>query len=312
MPALSPVMPVSASPHHDVAGQRHMRASFASASRLRWAVAASRTVARIPVTVGVLALVLSMGIYTGTLWHAADAVSDVLTPLSFGTPRLQDGRPWTFAIGAFVQSGPEWYVLAVTLCIGLAAYEKRIGSLRTAVTLFGTQLAATLVTAALLWPRINESWAWAASLAHQVDVGISAGVLGVLGASTAIISHSWRRGVRLCALAYLSVMVLRSGLLPDVEQLLAFGSGVLLGPILAGRPPLPMRSPRPGGLEARLVASALVASMAVGNLVDAIHPGIGGVFGAGLTTHPPMHGFALIIGELAVGLLVADALRRGR
>ncbi len=243
MPAVSPVMPVSASPHHDVAGQRHMRASFASASRLRWAVAASRTVARIPVTVGVLALVLSMGIYTGTLWHAADAVSDVLTPLSFGTPRLQDGRPWTFAIGAFVQSGPEWYVIAVTLCIGLAAYEKRIGSRRTAVALFGTQLAATLVTAALLWPRANESWAWAASLAHQVDVGISAGVLGVLGASTAIISHSWRRGVRLCALAYLSVMVLRSGLLPDVEQLLAFGSGVLLGPILAGRPPLPIRSP---------------------------------------------------------------------
>ena len=115
-------------------------------------------------------------------------------------------------------------------------------SLRTAVALFGTQLAATLVTAALLWPRVNESWAWAASLAHQVDVGISAGVLGVLGASTAIISHSWRRGVRLCALAYLSVMVLRSGLLPDVEQLLAFGSGVLLGPILAGRPPLPIRS----------------------------------------------------------------------
>ena len=61
MPAVSPVMPVSASPHHDVAGQRHMRASFASASRLRWAVAASRTVARIPVTVGVFALVLSMG-----------------------------------------------------------------------------------------------------------------------------------------------------------------------------------------------------------------------------------------------------------
>ena len=63
----------------------------------------------------------------------------------------------TFAIGAFVQSGPEWYVIAVTLCIGLAAYEKRIGSLRTAIALFGTQLAATLVTAALLWPRANES-----------------------------------------------------------------------------------------------------------------------------------------------------------
>ena len=246
---------------HHVAPQGHTQAGSVAVRRLHSAIASAQTVTRIPVTVGVLTMLLSMGIITGTLWHAADPTSAVLTPFSFGAPRLLDGRPWTFATGVFVQPGPEWYIVAVMLCIGLAAYERRPGSLRTAVALFGTQLAATLSVAALLWPGVNQSWAWAASLANQVDVGISAGVFGVLGASTAIFSQSWRRGVRLCAFAYLSVMVLRSGLLPDVEQLLGFGAGVLLGPILGRRPRLRLRPSSLSGLPVRVVASVLVASM---------------------------------------------------
>jgi phosphatidylglycerol lysyltransferase len=267
----------------------------------------------IPFTMGALTLLLGMGIATGTLWRSLDPESGLLEALSFGTRRLHDGQWWTFGTGAFVLPRPEFYlVVGALLVVGLGSYERRVGSARAAVALLGTQLAGTLAAAIMMWPFQDSSWAWAASLSGHVDLGLSAGALGVAGAATALMSESWRRRIRVYGLTYLSVMVLRSGLLWDVEHLLAFSAGMLAGPALAGRPRYAIHLPTIDGMRIRAAAGVLIASVAVTKLVDTVYPGLGGVFGDGLPDHPPLHGLALTVGESVIALLVADALRRGR
>jgi len=49
-----------------------------------------------------------------------------------------------------------------------------------------------MLSALILWPHQGGSWLWAATLAHQVDLGLSAGALGVAGAGTALFNETWR------------------------------------------------------------------------------------------------------------------------
>jgi len=73
-------------------------------------------------------------------------------------------------------------------------------------------------------------------------------------------------------------------------------NGGLIDPV--GHPGVvgPQRShdrPRLGGRAVPIrrvtrVNRPISFTMALRHLVDAIHPGIGGIFGAGLSTHPPM------------------------
>lgn len=267
----------------------------------------------IPFTLAALVLLLGMGIATGTLWRALPTESGLLEALSFGTPRLYDGHWWTFVTGAFVLPRPEFYLFVGALLVaGLGRYERRVGSLRAAVALLGTQLVSTLAAALLLWPFQDASWAWAATLGGHVDLGLSAGALGVAGAATGLMSEAWRRRIRVCGLTFLSVTVLRSGLLWDVEHLLAFSAGILAAPALAGRRRRAVHLPELDGMRIRVGVAVLVASLAVANLVDAVYPGLGGVFGNGLPAHSPLHGTATMVAESVIALLVADALRRGR
>ncbi|MET3805221.1 lysylphosphatidylglycerol synthetase-like protein (DUF2156 family) [Nakamurella sp. UYEF19] len=267
----------------------------------------------IPFTIAALTLLLGMGIATGTLWRPMDPSSGVLEVMSFGTARLHDGHWRTFATGAFVLPRPEFYLVVGALLIGgLGSYERRVGPARAALALLGTQLAGTVAAALLVWPFQDSPWAWASSLTGQVDLGLSAGALGVAGAATALMSQPWRQRIRAGGLIYLSVTVLRSGLLWDVEHLLAFSAGILGAPFLAGRP----RPARPvtkiDRLQIRVGVSFFIACLAMTNLVDAVYPGLGGVFGNGLPVHSPMHGIVTMVGESVIALLVADALRRGR
>ncbi len=267
---------------------------------------------RIPVTLTALGLMIGMGVATGTLWRPADADHGLLRALSFGVPSIQDGHLWTFLTGAFVLPRPEFYLLVgALLVIGLGGFERRVGAARSAAVLFGTQLIGTGLAAVVLWPLDNRSWAWAATLADQVDLGLSAGALGILGAATALLRPTLRRRVRGAVAVYLIVLVFKSGLLWDVEHLLSFAAGVLAGPWAVGRRPEPLRS-RLHPVTARLAVSIVIVAVAAANLVESIYPGLGGPFGAGHAMHAPMRGLPLIAGELLVVLLVADSLRRGR
>lgn len=272
---------------------------------------AIRAARSVPFTSSVLVLMFAMGVATRTLWQPADAEGPALQALSYGAPQLGH-RWWTFGAGAMVLPRPEFYLLiGLLLAVGLSWYERRVGRLRAAVVFVGAQLGATLATALVLLPLGSADWPWAAHAATQVDLGLSAGVMGVLGAATALMSPVGGRRIRLAALTYLSVLVLKSGLLWDVEHFLAFGIGLSAGPRLAGRRAR-LTLPRIAPIDVRSGVGLVIAAVAVANLVESAYPGVGGIFGAGVQTHTPMHNLPVVVLELVVALLVADALRRGR
>ena len=275
---------------------------------LQRAAGAARSV---PFTSSVIAVMLATGVATHTLWAAVDSENAALQAISYGAPQLSR-HWWTFAVGALVLPRPELYLLVgLLLAVGLSWYERQVGWFRAAVVFVGAQLGATLATASALLALRSTAWPWAAQAATQVDLGLSAGAMGVLGAATAMMSPHGARRIRLAMVTYLAVLVLKSGLLWDVEHFLAFGCGLAGGPRLAGRR-ASFTVPRVAPVTIRSGVALVISAAAFANLVESAYPGVGGIFGAGRPTHPPMHDLPLVGLELVVALLVADALRRGR
>ena len=152
---------------------------------------------RIPVTMTAVSVLLVMGVVTGTLFHPLDPGTGLLRQLSFGAPAIRDGHWWTFVTGAIVLPRPEFYLAVGALLIfAVGAYERRVGAARTAVALVGTQLFATVAAALAFLPMSSSGWAWAQTLSHQIDLGLSAGAIGIAGAASALLSETWRRRVR--------------------------------------------------------------------------------------------------------------------
>ena len=115
------------------------------------------------------------------------------------------------------------YVPILLLLVLVASmYERRVGHVRTIVVAIGGQFLAGLLTALFLWIFDDSGWTWARELGHELDLGISAGGFALLGALTAVMQPIWRNRIRVGVGAYLVAMLLNSGLLWDVEHLIAF------------------------------------------------------------------------------------------
>ena len=290
----------------------------------------------VPVTLLTVGLLLLAGILTGTLFAPADPDDIAITSLEFGLPAFQEGRLWTLFTGAVTFTEPEFYLfVGVLLAVGLGLYERRVGSLRAAVALLVTHCAGIVIPALLLWPFAGSGWVWASTLAGELDAGLSAGGLGVAAAATALISPPWRGRLRVLGTAFLTVMVLKSGLLWDLEHFTAWVTGLLIGPPLAraarraeagrtngrgrqnrGMQAAPARGDTaPEGTaspaEARMLTALISAAFAISNVVEALYPGLGGIVGPGVGA-PEVRGFALIGLELVVSLLIAGALPQPR
>src|SRR4029077_550898 len=132
-----------------------------------------------------------------------------------------------------------------------------------------------------LWVASGVDWRWADGLARLTDTGLSAGGLGVLAVLTAFLHAPARRAIRVGVGAYLVVILLRSGLLWDLEHLLSFGAGLVAGPWVAGRRRTPWGlrgSNLSGGRDG---AALLLAATAATELVEVFFPGYGGPLGPG-------------------------------
>lgn len=275
------------------------------------AAGALRTV---PFTVSIVATMLVAGALTGFLWSSSAAGSSFGQSLSYGVPALTEGRPWAFLTGALLVPQPALYAVVIALIgVGVGFYERRVGAGRAAVALVGTQLAGTLGTSLLLAVAGSAAWPWAEGVAGQLNVGLSAGGIGVLAAATALMRPDWGRRVRYVVGGYLAVMLVGSGLLWDLEHLLAFGTGIAAGPILAGsargtrRAVAGPRLPR-----ARAGIATLLVLVTAGRVVEVFYPGYGGIVGPGPDAAHLGPDFLPAVGLLLAAAVVADALRRGR
>ena len=201
------------------------------------------------------------------------------------------------------------------LAAGLGLYERRVGSLRAAVALVVTHCAGIVIPALLLWPFVDSGWTWASELGGELDAGLSAGGFGVAAAATALLTPPWRGRLRVLVTTFLTVLVLKSGLLWDLEHFTAWLTGLAIGPWLARGPMLAREAPKrqrgrsPGPAEARMLAALIAAGFAGSNVVAALYPGLGGIIGPGVGA-AEVRGFWLIILELLISLLICGALPR--
>ena len=240
----------------------------------------------IPVTLLTVGLLLLAGILTGTLF-AGTAPNDPSSPgLQFGLPAFREGRIWTLFTGAVTFSQPGFYlVVGAVLAVGLGVYERRVGSLRAAVALVITHTAGIVIPALLLWPFVGSDWTWAAQLGGQLDAGMSAGGFGVAAAATALLTPPWRGRLRVLGTTFLAVLVIRSGLLWDLEHLAGWLAGLAIGPWLGSQVRLVPRAPPgadAGRARSRVLTALIAAGFALSNVVEAFFPGLGGVLGPGV------------------------------
>jgi len=266
----------------------------------------------VPFTAGLLTVMVLVAALTGAF---TGAHRDVLAArVGYGLPALTDGQFWRFLVGASILPEPTQYlVMGSLIALAVGYFERRVGVGRAAVALAGTHLVGTVGAAALLSVAGRVDWPWARLVAGHSDLGMSAGTIGVLAAATCLMYPTMRRRVRWIGSAYVTVMVLRSGLLWDAEHLVGWFTGLLAGPLLAGSLTRPLRAATAPRIK--LVRSAVAWSMvvlAVTRLVSAVYPGNGGVFANGIPAddvHPGHIAAALVCG--AIVLLIANALRRG-
>jgi hypothetical protein len=273
-----------------------------------------RFLASIPVTLTTVGLLLLTGALTGTLFAPASETDSTITALEFGLPAFREGRIWTLFTGAVTFVEPEFYFfVGAMLAIGLGLYERRVGSLRAAVALIVCHSVGIVLPAVLLLPFAGSGWAWAATLADELDAGLSAGGFGVAAAATALLTPPWRGRLRVLGTAFLAVMVIKSGLLWDLEHFVAWVTGLLIGPWLA-RKAILARTGRPaekrtGPAETRMLTALIAGAFAISNVVDALYPGVGGIIGPGVGV-TQVRALWLIILELVISLLIAGALPR--
>lgn len=155
--------------------------------------------------------------------------------LGYGLPALDGSGLWRFAVGAAILPEPVFYlVMCPLVVVAVGFYERRMGAARALGVLVATHLIGTLTVAGGLSVASGLDRPWARAIAGETDLGLSAGTVGVLAAATALMAPSLRRRVRWLVTAYLTVMVLRSGLLWDAEHLVGWLAGLAAGPLLGG------------------------------------------------------------------------------
>ena len=265
-----------------------------------------------PATVAIVAVALAVGVATGALWSDVSGDTELYDRVAYGLPQLQDGKWWTYLTGAFFVPQLVLYIPVLGMIVVAASiYERRVGHWQTLVVVVGGQVAGALATSLFLWPFQDSGWTWAADLADTVDVGISAGGFAVIGALSAVMQPVWRRRLRAGLSAYLFAMVLRSGLLWDVEHFAAWLIGLAAGPFFAGRAPA-WPDLHFGPRTQRALVALVVAVQAISALVEAVFPGNGGPFSDGADSVAPTHVTLGLVVNALILLLAADGLRRGR
>src|SRR6195952_2661890 len=231
---------------------------------------------RVPFTATVVLAMVVLGIVTGGFWSPiADRASAI--DLAYGPPALLDGHVWTLVTGALVAGHPALYVLTLGLfAVAVGWAEIRCGTRRTALVTIAFQLAAVLLTIALVLAVAATPWAWADRLAADLDTGFSAGMFAAL-AMTAVTLHApWRLRLRVVLVGVAVVGLLFHGELADLEHAL----GLVLALPLARRPAAQAAPPAPATIHAgrrewRLIAAVGLVVIAAIRLITLVVPVVG-------------------------------------
>jgi len=258
-----------------------------------------RTLARVPATLTLVVVILAAGIVSQGLWRPFSE-NPAFGLVAYGLPALTEGRWWTPITGTFFVDPPWVFVLTIAGFAGMAYLELRRGS-RVALLYFTIgQLFAVLASALILLVLSQTSWDWAREQATALDVGPSGGAMACIAAAIGLLAQPWRVRGWLVLLGFVTVTLLFWGSLSDLEHAVA----VLL--ILFVDRSLRVR--RTTIREQRLIAFLAALALGAITLLTLLAP-TDGLFGS---TAPVQGPWIDAIVDVAVALLFADGLRRGR
>jgi hypothetical protein len=198
-----------------------------------------------PFTLGAIGVILLTGVATGTLWNGLRD-RPLLDQVGYGLPALEHRRWWTPMSGSVFALRPVGLyrrARGVGVLVGFA--EWRLGSRTAAAVIVATQLVVVTVTSAVLIPLRATEWECATRVAGGELAGFLPGGFGAVAASTVTLRAPWRVRMRVVLIGYVILLLLYRGAPRDLQNVLAVGLGLLLGPVVvAGRPPRIGRRPR--------------------------------------------------------------------
>lgn len=188
--------------------------------------------ARIPVT---LTYAASLVAVTAVLVALGPQTQDrVVFAASTNLHNLRHGHLSTLVGSAFVtDAGPMYAWLPGLMCL-LAIAELMWRSSRTLLALAVGHVGATALVAVGLVVAIHHGWA-PAEVSRDIDVGVSYGAAGVLGALTAAIPRPWRPAWIGWWLAVAATVAATATGFTDIGHVVALLLGMLLSTRL-GRP----------------------------------------------------------------------------
>ncbi len=227
-----------------------------------------RTVRRAPLAATLTVLAVVAGIATGSALGGPSP--DLLGVAGAGVPALAAGRWWTPLTAVLLWGAPAGALLTAALVVtaGLVA-EPRIGPARAAGLFLGTQVAGTLLATGAAAAGAAAGGAWAAALAGQLAVGAAPGAVGLLLATSHVLSALWRRRLRLVLLVGATMLVAYSGELTDALLLTSALTGLAAGPLVLRRR-RPTVAGAPSRRETRVLVALVVAASGVGPVVAAV------------------------------------------
>ncbi len=266
-----------------------------------------RLIKRLPFTTAYVVITLVLAVALGTLWTAIEDKS-WYDDVAYGLPAFSDGRWHTLVLGMFFALDPFFYVYVAGAFAFITGFsEWRLGTARTIVICLAYQWGAVLLTALLFLIFRGSGWEWVQVRATETDVGFSAGMLAVASVASATVRPPWRLRMRLAILGYVMFSVLFVGQMADAEHFFAVVLSMPFSTRLAGPSALRARA-LPTRHELRLLAAIGILVIATLQLLANFLPDRLTPFGPADDT--PESWWFLII-ELALFLLVANALRRG-
>ncbi|WP_125609937.1 bifunctional lysylphosphatidylglycerol flippase/synthetase MprF [Specibacter cremeus] len=235
------------------------------ASGLRQAVAGLR---RIPFSASLSVALLVAGIVLNTLLFNGSRLPG--RNAAFHAHDLLTTRWWSFLSSVFFTGNPAQLLLAIAFVLAaLGLAERTMGTARTVVAFFGTQLAAVVLFTVIVEISDRLDVEWLASMDDAVMLGPFAGVAGALMAASPMISVLWRRRLQSLAIAVALMLLLYVGHAQNLLVLLGVLSGLLLGLVLVPHPGT-AHIIRSSSHESRTTLAIVVAVFAAGPLMAAI------------------------------------------
>ncbi|MFC6014222.1 bifunctional lysylphosphatidylglycerol flippase/synthetase MprF [Nocardia lasii] len=190
---------------------------------------------RVPFTLGFLAVVFLLGLFTGGLWSRLDRRS-WYPEIAYGWPPLTEGKFWTPVTGWVFGLTPGQYLcMAILFGASVAWAEWRLGTARTVLVCASGQLAGILVASVTVGLLAHTHLAWADRLAEVRDVGFTTAAISALAAVSATLRSPWRLRVRAALMAYVAITFLFESTFADLMHLIALAVWLPLGEKLFSR-----------------------------------------------------------------------------